>query len=217
MKFDIITIFPKIFDSYFNESIIKRAQKKKKIKIKAHDLRDYTTDKHKTVDDKPYGGGVGMVMKVEPVYRALRAIKKAKKQKSNRTILFTPAGKTFNQNMARRLTKYKRITMVCPRYEGHDARIEKLVDEKISIGDYILTGGEIPAMIVVDAVTRLLPGVLGKDESIKDESFSQEGYIEYPQYTRPENFKNMKAPKVLLSGHHKKIAEWKDGCSKNKP
>ncbi|NQU78092.1 tRNA (guanosine(37)-N1)-methyltransferase TrmD [Candidatus Falkowbacteria bacterium] len=226
MKFDIITIFPQIFNSYFNESILKRAQKKKKIKIKIHDLRKFTTDKHKTIDDKPYGGGVGMIMKVEPVYKALQSLKKTKKQsfdkaqdrknKKTKTILFTPTGKTFNQSIARRLSKYDSITMICPRYEGHDARIEKLVDEKISIGDYVLTGGEIPAMIVTDAITRLLPGVLGKDSSSQEESFSKPNYLEYSQYTRPEEFQGMKVPKILLSGNHAKIQEWKNKNSKIK-
>ena len=224
MLFNIITIFPRIFDSYFNESILKRAQKNKKIKIKIHDLRRYTNDKHKTVDDKPYGGGPGMIMKVEPVYKALRALKKTKKQYNNVTmkqcnnvtILFTPTGKTFNQAMARRLSKYNNITMVCPRYEGHDARIEKLVDEKISIGDYILTGGEIPAMILVDTITRLIPGVI-KKESLKEESFSSPKInSEYPQYTRPEKFLNMRVPNILLSGNHAKIQEWKKKNSKTK-
>lgn len=215
-NFNIITIFPRMFDSYFNESILKRAQKNKKIKIKIHDLRKYTNDKHKTVDDKPYGGGPGMIMKVEPVYKALRALKKTKKQCNNVTILFTPTGKKFDQKTAHRLSKYDNITMICPRYEGHDARIEKLVDEKISIGDYILTGGEIPAMILVDTITRLIPGVI-KKESLKEESFSSPKInSEYPQYTRPEKFLNMRVPNILLSGNHAKIQDWKQKHSKTK-
>jgi len=245
MTFEIITIFPNIFNSYFSESIIKRAQKNKKIKIKIHDLRKYTTDKHKTIDDKPYGGGVGMIMKVEPAYKALQKIgskkltpefiRGVKKQMSHpsrhqfiggertRIILFTPTGKTFDQKTARRLAKYDQLIMLCPRYEGHDARIEKLVDEKISIGDYVLTGGEIPAMILVDSITRLIPGVINK-ESLKQESFSTlktknlklKIEKEYPQYTRPEKFQDTKVPKILLSGNHKKIQEWKQKNSKIK-
>ena len=230
MQFDIITIFPRIFDSYFNESILKRAQKKKKIKIKIHDLRDYTDDKHKTVDDKPYGGGPGMLMKIEPVYKALQTLKKIKnssrqafKPSSIQTILFTPTGKPFNQALARKLSKFNRIIMLCPRYEGHDARIEKLVNEKISIGDYILTGAEIPAMVLVDSITRLIPGVI-KEESLKEESFASikiknfklkiEG--EHPHYTRPEKFQGMRVPKVLLSGNHAKISDWRQKHSKIK-
>jgi len=209
MKFNIITIFPEIFDSYFNESIIKRAQDKKKIKINIHNLRDYTKDKHKSVDDKPYGGGPGMVMMVEPIYKAIKKIKKGKAK----VILFSPKGKTFDQKMANRYSKLDNLIMVCGRYEGVDERVKKFVDEEVSIGDYVLTGGEIPAMIVVDAVTRLIPGVIAI-ESLKEESFSLEKELkhakyEYPQYTRPENFNNLKVPKVLLSGNHKKIKQWR--------
>ncbi|MBU2564231.1 tRNA (guanosine(37)-N1)-methyltransferase TrmD [Patescibacteria group bacterium] len=209
MKFNIITIFPEIFDSYFNESIIKRAQDKKKIKINIHNLRDYTKDKHRSVDDKPYGGGPGMVMMVEPIYKAIKKIKKGKAK----VILFSPKGKTFDQKMANRYSKLDNLIMVCGRYEGVDERVKKFVDEEVSIGDYVLTGGEIPAMIVVDAVTRLIPGVIAI-ESLKEESFSLEKELkhakyEYPQYTRPENFNNLKVPKVLLSGNHKKIKQWR--------
>ncbi|MBU3923053.1 tRNA (guanosine(37)-N1)-methyltransferase TrmD [Patescibacteria group bacterium] len=209
MKFNIITIFPEIFDSYFNESIIKRAQDKKKIKINIHNLRDYTKDKHRSVDDKPYGGGPGMVMMVEPIYKAIKKIKKGKAK----VILFSPKGKTFDQKMANRYSKLDNLIMVCGRYEGVDERVKKFVDEEVSIGDYVLTGGEIPAMIVTDAVTRLIPGVIAM-ESLKEESFSLEKELrdakyEYPQYTRPENFNNLKVPKVLLSGNHKKIKQWR--------
>ncbi|MFH2013642.1 MAG: tRNA (guanosine(37)-N1)-methyltransferase TrmD [Patescibacteria group bacterium] len=209
MKFNIITIFPEIFDSYFNESIIKRAQDKKKIKINIHNLRDYTKDKHKSIDDKPYGGGPGMVMMVEPIYKAIKKIKKGKAK----VILFSPKGKTFDQKMANRYSKLDNLIMVCGRYEGVDERVKKFVDEEVSIGDYVLTGGEIPAMIVIDAVTRLIPGVIAI-ESLKEESFSLEKELkhakyEYPQYTRPENFNNLKVPKVLLSGNHKKIKQWR--------
>jgi tRNA (guanine37-N1)-methyltransferase len=219
IKFDIITIFPKIFDSYFSESIIKRAQKKKLINIKIHNLRDYTNGKHKSVDDKPYGGGPGMVMKIEPIYKAIQKIKN-KKQKIKNTnkklkiILFSAKGKKFTQDMAKRFSKLDRLIMICGRYEGIDERVAKYIaDEEVSVGDYVLTGGEIPAMIVVDAVTRLIPGVIAS-ESLKEESFaSLKINYEYPQYTRPESFiihgKKRTVPRVLLSGNHKKIEEWR--------
>jgi len=217
-RFDIITIFPKIFDSYFNESIIKRAQQKKLVKIDIHNLRDYTIDKHKTVDDAPYGGGPGMILKIEPIYKVVCSIlKKSKFQISNfksisklknsktKIILFSPRGKKFDQKMAKRFSRLDNLIMICGRYEGVDERVaKKIVDEEISIGDYVLTGGEIPAMIVVDAVSRLIPGVLGKKESLEEIKGS------YPTYTRPESFKDWRVPKILLSGDHKKIKEWRE-------
>jgi len=211
MRFEIITIFPKIFDSYFNWSILKIAQKKKKIKINIHNLRDYTTDRHKTVDDKSYGGGPGMLMMVEPFSKALKKIKKKNKYK---IIMLDPAGKKFNQKIAQSYTKYDQLILLCGRYEGFDERIKKLVDERISIGDYVLSGGELPAMVVVEAVTRLLPGVLHHEHSTKEETFSGDlDYIEYPQYTRPEIFKikgkKWRVPKVLLSGNHQEILKWR--------
>jgi len=228
MDFHIVTIFPKIFDSYFSESILKRAQGRELIKIDIHDLRDYTEDKHKTVDDTPYGGGAGMVMKVEPIYRALSSIisnfqfpisnkkPKTKNQKlKTRVILFSAKGKKYTQKDARRLSRYNSLIMICGRYEGVDERVAKyLVDEEISIGDYVLTGGEIPAMVVVDSIARLLPGVLGNTESAKEESHSVEGRLEYPQYTKPEEFQGWKVPKILLSGHHEKIEQWRKKNSK---
>ena len=215
MKFDIITIFPKIFDSYFNESILKRAQKNKLIEIETHDLRDFTTDKHKTVDDTPYGGGAGMVLKIEPIYKCVNKIKSQPKAgppraEKVRVILFSAKGKKFTQKDAQRLSKYDQLIMICGRYEGVDERVIKhIADEEISIGSYVLTGGEIPAMILVDSVTRLLPGVLGNDQSVLFESHSRDGYLEYAQYTKPEEFEGWKVPEVLLSGNHKKIEEWK--------
>ncbi|MFZ5559744.1 MAG: tRNA (guanosine(37)-N1)-methyltransferase TrmD [Patescibacteria group bacterium] len=213
MRFDIITIFPKIFDSYFNESIIKRAQRKGLIKIKIHNLRDYTSDKHKTVDDKPYGGGPGMILKIEPIYKAIQKIKKPHFAKASRggakIILFSPRGKKFDQKMAKRFSRLDRLIMICGRYEGVDERVAKYIaDEEISIGDYVLTGGEIPAMIVVDAVSRFIPGVLGKHESLEEIKGS------YPVYTRPEKFGKWRVPKVLLSGNHKKIERWRKGLDK---
>jgi len=240
MKFNIVTIFPKIFDSYFDESILARARKKKLIEINVHNLRDYADDKRRTVDDTPYGGGVGMVLKIEPIYEVLKDIvgknklkyfkKKIRNQESRikknldtsdktRIILLSAKGKRFDQAMAKRFSKLDKIVLICGRYEGIDERVMKnLADEEISVGDYILTGGEIPAMIIVDSVSRLIEGVVGNKESIKDESFSKKGYLEYPHYTRPEVFSpdkktNWKVPDVLLSGNHKKIREWKEGCS----
>ncbi|PJE59621.1 MAG: tRNA (guanosine(37)-N1)-methyltransferase TrmD [Candidatus Portnoybacteria bacterium CG10_big_fil_rev_8_21_14_0_10_44_7] len=216
MKFDIITIFPQIFDSYFSESIIGRAQKAGLVKIVTHDLRRWTKDKHKTVDDKPYGGGAGMVMMPGPIFKAVKALKKPAKQK-RRIILFSAKGKKFTQKDAQRLAGYGQLIMICGRYEGVDERVAKyLADEEISVGEYVLTGGEIPAMIVVDAIARLQTGVLGNQESLKEESFSQENIAEYPQYTRPENFKGWKVPKVLLSGNHAEIEKWrKNNLKKN--
>ena len=208
MKFDIITIFPQIFDSYFSESIIKRAQAKKLVKIKVHNLRDYTNDKHKSVDDKPYGGGPGMVMMVEPIFKAVKKIRKSASANATadraKIILFSPRGKKFDHKMAKRFSKLDQLIMICGRYEGVDERVAKYIaDEEISIGDYILTGGEIPAMIVVDAVSRFIPGVLGKHESLEEIKGS------YPVYTRPEKFGKWQVPKVLFSCNHKKIEEWR--------
>ncbi len=224
--FDIITIFPEIFSSYFNESIIKRAQQKKLIKIKIHNLRQWSKDKHKSVDDAPYGGGPGMVMMVEPIFKAVSALKKRQgkdnvqgrknsKKRKTRVILFSAKGKQFTQADARRLAKYDQIIMICGRYEGVDERVaEYIADEEISVGSFVLTGGEIPAMILVDAVSRMIPGVLGKKESLIQESFSEKGYLEYPQYTRPEEFHGWKVPSVLLSGNHKAIKDWREKQSK---
>ena len=206
-QFDILTIFPKIFDSYINESILKRAQKKKVISIRVHDFRKFATDKHKTVDDKPYGGGPGMVLKVEPIYKCLQSIRRKKK---SRVILLTPKGTTFNQKKAQSLTKYDQLILITGHYEGFDERIRQHVDEELSIGNYVLTGVELPAMTVIDAITRLLPGALGDDNSPKDETFAQgDKDIEYPHYTRPELFKGQRVPKILLSGNHKAITAWR--------
>jgi tRNA (guanine37-N1)-methyltransferase len=228
MRFDIITIFPEIFDSYFKESIIKRALKKGLIKIKVHNLRKWTSDRHKTVDDKPYGGGIGMVLKVEPIFRAVSTLTHLKMKnkklkttnKKEKIILFTPRGKVFNQKMAYQLSKLNRIIMICGRYEGVDERVAKYIaDEKISIGDYVLMGGELPAMVVIETVSRLIPGVLGKPQLLKQRVTREKGFIEYAQYTRPEAFEprkgiKWKVPKVLLSGDHKKILEWRKKHSK---
>lgn len=214
MRFDIITIFPKIFDSYFGESIIKRAQEKNIIEIQTHNLRDYTEDKHRNIDDTPYGGGAGMVMRVEPFYNVIQALKK---QNKSRIILFSAKGKRFTQKDAHRLSEYDQLILLCGRYEGVDERVaENLVDEEISIGDFVLTGGEIPAMLLVDSVARLLPGVLGNEQSAITESHSEDGYLEHPQYTKPEEFQGWKVPEVLLSGNHGEIEKWRKKQSKQK-
>ncbi len=234
MKFNIITIFPDIFNSYFSESIIKRAQKNKIINIKTHDLRKWTNDKHKTVDDTPCGGGAGMVMKIEPLHKALNSLRlkvpalpagkkshpPAGKAGKSKVVLLSAKGKTWNQQLAKKYSKLDEVILICGRYEGVDERITNFIDEEISIGDYVLTGGEIPAMIIVDSITRLLPGVLGNEASAKDESHSKPGVLEYPQYTKPEIFKagnkKYKVPEVLMSGHHKKMEEWREKNRKNK-
>lgn len=211
MRFDFLTIFTGVFSGYLDESILGRAQKTKKVVFETHDLRDYSSDKHRTVDDRPYGGGVGMVMKVEPIYKALKSIPKKKKR---RVLLMSAKGKIFTQADAKRLTKYDQIVIICPRYEGVDERVVEYVDEEVSIGQFVLTGGELPAMMIADAVTRLLPGVLGKDESSQDESHSINGQLEYPQYTRPESFRKKSVPKELLSGNHKDISAWRNAQRK---
>lgn len=220
MKFDIITLFPEMFSGPLSESIIKRAQDNKLIEINYHNLRDYAEDKHKTVDDTPYGGGKGMVLKVDVLDRALQSVISTQAvlsagEKSHHIILLTPQGQRFNQDKAIELAeKYDQITLVCGHYEGFDERIRDLVDEEISIGDFVLTGGEIPAMAIVDAVSRMVPGVLAEGSS-DEETFMQRNdkgeYLkEYPQYTRPEEYKGIKVPEILLSGDHKKIADWRD-------
>jgi len=201
IKFDIVTIFPEMFGGYFNESILKRAQEKKLIKIQTHNLRDFTTDKHKTVDDYPYGGGPGMVLKVEPIYKAVQKIKNDKK---TRIILFSTRGKPLDQKTAQRLAKYNQLILICGRYEGVDERVAKhIADEEISIGSFVLSGGELPAMLLVDAVSRFVPKVLGKKESLETIKGS------YPVYTRPEKINKWQVPKVLLSGDHQKIDKWR--------
>ena len=212
MKFDLLTIFPHSLDSYLNESILKRAQKKKLISIKTHDIRASAKDKHHTVDDKPYGGGAGMVMKVDVVHKALKKLY-PRKNKSTRVILLSPRGSFYTQSDAQRLKKYKRLILIAGHYEAIDARIEDYVDEIISIGPYVVTGGELPAAIIIDSVARLLPGVVGKEASINDESYTHHdasGYtIEYPHYTRPEIYNGKKVPEVLLSGNHAVIENWR--------
>ena len=213
MKIDILTLFPEMFTGPLDHSIVKRAQEKGKVEIETHFLRRWTEDRHKTVDDRPFGGGVGLVLMVEPIFRALKDLKK----KESKIILLSPQGKPFNQEKASKLSKEKHLIFVCGRYEGIDERIrEHLIDEEISLGDFILTGGEIPAMAITDALVRLIPGVLEKQEAVQNESFSRfkvEGkdrqLLEYPQYTRPAKFNNWSVPKILLSGNHQKIDTWR--------
>lgn len=205
-KFDIITIFPGLFSAPFNESIMKRARDEGILETRVHNLREYTLDKHKRVDDYPFGGGVGMVMNVEPIARALEAVKKDRPNAW--TILMTPGGVPLDQKKVLELSKRESLVIVCGRYEGVDERVGlHFVDEEISIGDYVLSGGEIPALVVVEAVARLVPGVLGDESSAHEESFSTE-ILEYPQYTRPQDFRGHKVPEVLVSGDHKKIRDW---------
>ncbi len=241
MKFNIITIFPKIISDYCDETILARAQKEKIISVNSVNLRDFTTDKHKTVDDTPYGGGAGMVLKPEPIYRALKKLKALKKKSVRRTsrkskvknpksltILLSPRGRQFDQRVAEQWAKLKEITFVCGRYEGVDQRVsDHMVDEEISVGPYVLAGGELAALVIIEAVARLIPGVLGNEASLAEETFGRplsaisyqlsaghhttnaESRVEYPQYTKPADFMGWKVPDVLLSGNHKKIAEWR--------
>ncbi|HHU32272.1 MAG: tRNA (guanosine(37)-N1)-methyltransferase TrmD [Zhaonellaceae bacterium] len=209
MQIDILTIFPKMFESPFQESILKKAQEKGLLKINLIDIRSFSRDKHKKVDDYPFGGGVGMVMKPEPIFEAWEFVCASNPDLPTKTILLTPQGRTFSQAKAQELSKLKRLILICGHYEGIDERVrEQLVDEEISIGDYVLTGGELPAMVLVDAVARLLPGVLGSEESALDDSFS-DGLLEYPQYTRPRVYRGLEVPEVLLSGDHEKIRLWR--------
>ena len=231
MKFNIITIFPEIISNYCKETILGRAQKNKLIKINAINLRDFAEDKHKKVDDTPYGGGAGMVMKPEPIFKALKSIKALKHKniktlQKKRTILLSPRGRQFDQKMAEEFSKLKEITFVCGRYEGVDQRVvDNMVDEEISVGPYVLAGGELGALIIIEEVSRLKKGVLGNPDSLLEETHSiknpspyegeQEGVqqlkLEYNQYTKPEDFKGWEVPDILLSGHHKKIEEWRKG------
>ncbi len=216
MRIDIITLFPEMFGDVFGTSMMKIAQKKGLVEIGVHNLRDYTHDKHRTADDKPYGGGVGMVMKVEPIDEAVTAVKNsAGDDVKSITVLLTPQGKRFDEDCAKEFLRYEQVILISGHYEGFDERIRQLVDLELSIGDYILTCGEIPAMAVSDAVIRLVPGVLGDEDCLIDESFEND-LLEYPQYTRPAEYKNMRVPEVLLSGDPKKINAWRQEQAKVK-
>jgi tRNA (guanine37-N1)-methyltransferase len=205
VKIDVLTLFPAMFAGPLDESIIKRAREAGLLDLKIHQLRDYAHDRHKTVDDRPFGGGPGMLLKPEPIFEAVEDLRR----EGTRVILLSPAGRPFSQAIARELAQQEDLLFVTGHYEGFDERIrEQLADDELSIGDYVLTNGALPAMVVIDAIVRLLPGVLGDDESSKDESFSA-GQLEYPQYTRPAEFRGMKVPEVLLSGNHAEIARWR--------
>ena len=211
MRFDIITIFPEMLGGVFDFGIVRRAVESGLIEISVHDLRDYTFDRHRQVDDRPFGGGAGMILKPEPLVRAIEAIAGGPGEAS--TVLLSPQGRLFGQRMAEEFSRKARLVLICGRYEGVDERvIEHWIDDEVSIGDYVLSGGEIPAMVVVDAVTRLIPGALGCDESALRESFS-DGLLDYPHYTRPAEYRGMKVPDVLLSGNHADIDAWRRGRS----
>jgi tRNA (guanine37-N1)-methyltransferase len=207
MRFDILTVLPGLFDCFLQEGIIGKAVSSGKVKINIVNIRDFAFDKHRVVDDVPYGGGPGMVLKPEPIFRAYEEL--TKEGVKPYVLLTEPWGECFNQEMAIELSNKKRIMIICGRYEGIDERIKVLVDKEVSIGDFVLTGGELPAMVIMDAVIRLIPGVLGNVESLKADSFMDRGLLGYPNYTRPAEFRGMKVPDVLLSGHHKKIELWR--------
>ena len=207
MKIDILTLFPEMFDAVLKSSILGKAIEKGILRVGVINIRDFSKDRHRRVDDYPYGGGAGMVMMPQPLYDAIKSVKD--KSPDARVVLTSPRGKPFDQEKARLLSKEPHLVIVCGHYEGIDQRIiDTMVDEEISIGDYILTGGELPAMVIVDAVARLLPGAIGSPRSLEQESFTN-GLLEYPQYTRPADFLGMKVPEVLLSGNHKRIEEWR--------
>ena len=214
MRFDILTLFPGLFGGVFEESIVKRAIESGLVAIGLHNIRDYTTDKHHVTDDEPYAGGGGMVMKVEPIFRAVEAILgeqglPTEKDGPTQIILLTPAGRLFNQSIARELATRERLLLICGRYEGVDERVrDHLVTDEISVGDYVLSGGEIPAMVIVEAVTRLLPGALGDPLATAQDSHAQ-GLLEHPHYTRPSVFRGWAVPEILLSGHHAEVARWR--------
>jgi tRNA (guanine37-N1)-methyltransferase len=205
MKIDVLTLFPGMFSGPMDESMIKRARESGALDLTIYNLRDYTHDRHKTVDDKPFGGGPGMLLKPEPIFEAVESIA----DEQTRVVLLGPSGRTLTQSIVRELSQYPRLLLISGSYEGIDERVrEHLADDEISIGDYVLTNGALPAMVLIDAVIRLLPGVLGHEASAVDESFSH-GLLEYPQYTRPAEFRGMKVPEILLSGHHAEIARWR--------
>jgi tRNA (guanine37-N1)-methyltransferase len=210
MKIDVLTLFPAMFAGPLDESIIKRAREAGRLDLAIHNLRDYAHDRHRTVDDRPFGGGPGMLLKPEPIFEAVESLVR----EGTRVILLSPAGRPFSQAIAQELAGLEHVLFVSGHYEGFDERVrQKLAQDELSIGDYVLTNGALPVMVIIDAVTRLLPGVLGDAESAQEESFS-EGLLEYPQYTRPADFRGMKVPDILLSGNHAEIARWRDEQSR---
>jgi tRNA (guanine37-N1)-methyltransferase len=209
MEFDVISAFPAMFEGPLSQSIVRRASDRGLVKVRLHDLRDFAEDRHRRIDDIPYGGGGGMVLMPGPLFAAVETIKERHPAGASRTILLCPQGTRYDQEQARRLSGYTRLIVICGHYEGVDERVrEQLADESISIGDYILTGGEIPAMVLVDSLTRLVPGALGDEDAAGRDTFSEEGF-DYPQYTRPADFRGHKVPEVLLSGNHGRIAAWR--------
>lgn len=215
MKFDVLSLFPNLIEPYFEDSILKRAREANLIKLQTHNIRDFSTDKHKSVDDTPYGGGAGMVMSCQPLFDAIREVKKNNK---GPVIFFTPQGERLTQPLVEELAQLDEMILLCGRYEGIDQRVrDELVDREISIGDFVLTGGELPALTLMDTVSRLIPGVLGKNESAAEDSFSAalDRKKEYPHYTKPEVFEGLRVPEVLLSGNHAKIDEWRKANRKN--
>lgn len=212
IRFDIISLFPESFSSYLGVSLLKKAQEEGILSVHCHQLRDFALDKHRTVDDTPYGGGAGMVLKPEPLAACIEHVRALAPELSTRTILLSAKGGLFTQEKARQYAEsYERIILVCGRYEGVDERIiEHMIDEEVAIGEYVLTGGEMPALIILDAVTRLIPGVVGNSESIEEESHTTAGILEYPQYTKPEIFRDWQVPEVLLSGNHAAIRAWRE-------
>jgi len=206
MKITVLTLFPEMFQPVLNESILKRAQEKGLIEIELINFRDFSTNKHKTVDDTPYGGGAGMVLSVEPLYYALTSIEG---YQDALKVLLTPQGKTYHQQVTKEFVEHEHLILICGHYEGFDERIREFIDMELSIGDYVLTGGEIAAMVVIDSVSRLIPGVLGSRESYQHDSFYEDS-LDYPQYTKPREFKGLKVPDVLLSGNHQEIDKWRE-------
>ena len=205
MRIDILTLFPEMFEGVLSASMLGRAQTNGLIDIRVHNIRDYTDNKHRKADDYPFGGGAGLVMMAQPIYDCMDAV--IESGKAHR-ILMTPRGRTLNQKIAKELSQNERLLLLCGHYEGVDERVMEIIDDEISVGDYVLTGGELPAMVLVDCVSRLIPGVLGSEESAADESFSED-LLEYPQYTRPASFRGMDVPEILLNGHHAKIQAWR--------
>ncbi len=209
MEFDIITAFPGMFEGPLSHSIVKRARDRGLVEVRVHDLRAYATGRHRKIDDVPFGGGGGMVLMPGPLFAAVEAIQERHPSPASRTVLLCPQGTKYDQGQAKRLSGFGRLILICGHYEGVDERVrEHLADEAISIGDYVLTGGEIPAMVLVDSLARLRPGALGDEEAAQRDSFCEEGF-DYPHYTRPANFRGFKVPEVLLSGHHERIAAWR--------
>lgn len=208
LRIDVITIFPKMFDSILEEGVVARGLKQGILELKVWDLRDFTTDRHRSTDDEPYGGGAGMVMLPEPIFRCMEAIRELRPDERPRVLMLSPQGRRFDQTAASELSAERWLVLLCGRYEGFDERVRTLVDEEVSVGDFVVSGGEIPALLVIDAVSRMIEGVVGERNSVEADSFYY-GLLDYPHYTRPADFRGMKVPEVLLSGHAEKIRKWR--------